>query len=93
MKGIRYIVKVISAVIINAIFTGLTLSILWGWFVVDTFGSIALNVPQAVGVALVVSYLTHQQTEVDRGLIQSIVLRVSISLFMLLAGWVTTLFL
>ncbi len=40
--------------------SGYVLSILWGWFLVPVFAVPVLSVPAAIGVALVVSYLTHQ---------------------------------
>ena len=46
--------------VFSSIFNGYALSVLWGWFVVPTFGAPALSVVPAIGVAMVVSYLTHQ---------------------------------
>ena len=45
---------------ISAMFNGYALSVLWGWFVVPTFGAPALGIVPAIGVAMVVSYLTYQ---------------------------------
>lgn len=42
------------------IFRGWTLSVLWGWFVVTTFGLPALSIPQAIGATIVVSFFTYQ---------------------------------
>lgn len=42
------------------IFSGFVLSILWGWFIVSTFGLPLLTIPVAIGIMLVVSYLTKQ---------------------------------
>lgn len=39
-------------------FRGGAMSILWGWFIVPVFHTGALSVVQAMGVLLVVSYLT-----------------------------------
>lgn len=39
---------------------GYVLSILWVWFVVKTFGVEPLSLPSAIGLSLIVSYLTHQ---------------------------------
>ena len=38
----------------GAAWSGFTLSVLWGWFVVPAFGLSALSVAQAYGIALVV---------------------------------------
>lgn len=42
------------------IFSGFVLSILWGWFAVPAFGLPALTIPLAMGIMLVVSYMTKQ---------------------------------
>lgn len=44
----------------SAILSGYALSVLWAWFIVATFSAPQISVPAAVGLALVVSYLTHQ---------------------------------
>lgn len=47
------------------IFSGYTISVLWLWFVVPSFGLAALSIPQAMGISLIVSYLTHQLPKKD----------------------------
>ena len=47
----------------SAIFNGYTLSVLWGWFVVPTFGAPALDVVPAIGIAPVVGDMTQQMRE------------------------------
>ena len=42
------------------ILSGYVLSILWAWFITSTFGLPVLTIPVAIGVMLVVSYLTKQ---------------------------------
>lgn len=54
------IVGVGILMVFSSIFNGYALSVLWGWFVVPTFGAPALGVVPAIGVAMVVSYLTYQ---------------------------------
>ena len=39
-----------------SVVNGITLSIIWGWFMVPIFGLPALNVPQAIAVTLVVGF-------------------------------------
>lgn len=43
---------------VSMILGGLTLSVLWGWFIVTTFGVQALGIAQAIGLAMVVGYFT-----------------------------------
>jgi hypothetical protein len=44
----------------SAIWSGFALSVMWGWFIVPTFGLPALDLAPAIGLAMVVGYLTHQ---------------------------------
>jgi hypothetical protein len=39
---------------------GYVLMILWGWFIVPTLAFAPLGWPEAIGVSLVVNYMTHQ---------------------------------
>lgn len=43
----------------GSIVNGFTLSILWGWFLVPALGIPPINIPQAIGIALVVLYLVR----------------------------------
>lgn len=57
---------VASAIVaIATIWGGYVLSIIWGWFMVPTFGLPLLSVTAAMGVALVIGYLTHAYKEPD----------------------------
>lgn len=49
---------------ITSIFTGFTLSILWGWFVVP-LGVMALSIPQSLGISITIAFLTHQPHKSD----------------------------
>ena len=57
--ALAFLVGVPVFVAVVATINGWVLSILWGWFIVP-LGAMALSVPAAIGVALVVSFLTHQ---------------------------------
>lgn len=48
--------------LVGSVLNGIVLSILWGWFIVPTFGIPQLGIPQAIGICLIASYLTHQFT-------------------------------
>lgn len=47
---------------LGALWAGYVLSILWGWFIVPTFEARPLAVLPAIGVAMVVGYLTKQES-------------------------------
>ncbi len=44
----------------GSIWSGYVLTILWHWFVVPTFQLPELTIFPAIGIAMVVSYLTYQ---------------------------------
>lgn len=48
---------------ISSILNGWVLSILWGWFISPVFGIPVITVGQAIGLAMVVSYLTYQHVD------------------------------
>lgn len=63
MPALAIIGGIVAFIIIwalSSMWSGYVLSILWGWFVVPTFGLPSLSVVTAIGIAIVVSYLTHQ---------------------------------
>ena len=61
MKLIGYIIVTIALSIYSATFNGWALSTLWRWFIEPTFHlAPSLNIPSAVGLCYVVSFLTHQ---------------------------------
>jgi len=54
------VIGVITLIVVSSVLNGYVLSVLWGWFVVPTFGAPQLSIAPAIGIALVVSYMTHQ---------------------------------
>lgn len=77
-----------------SIWNGFTLSILWGWFVVPVFGVPPLRIPFAIGISLIVGYLTHQtrksEDEPETGFI--IIFGLLKPALALLIGWIVTWF-
>ena len=59
MKIIGYISTTIVLMVYAATLNGWALSKLWAWFIVSTFGLSALSIPAAIGLSLVVGYLTQ----------------------------------
>jgi hypothetical protein len=79
----------------SCLWNGYVLSVIWGWFIVPTFGLHALGVVPAIGVCLVMSFLTHQYSppckEEKTGfsqLMHSIGYIAARPLLTLLAGWI-----
>ena len=80
-------------------FEGYVLTKLWLWFVVPTFHQQPLGLAQAIGIALVVSLLTHQTCGDDdkEWSTGEQLRRAALALFlrpviMLVAGWVAAWF-
>ncbi|MGC3984817.1 MAG: hypothetical protein QM777_08865 [Pseudorhodoferax sp.] len=57
---------IIFAIVWAGFWSGLAVSVLWGWFVVPLFGLPALSIAQAYGIALLVGLLTHQESKADK---------------------------
>lgn len=84
---------------LNYTFNGYALSVLWGWFVVPTFGTPDLDVVPAIGIAMVVSYLTYQthdckkeETTFGETIAKGTVINILKSSFALFLGWIVHLF-
>jgi hypothetical protein len=60
MIELTILAATLGLIAVGAIWNGYVLTILWGWFIAPTFGLPALSLATAIGLALVVSYLTHQ---------------------------------
>lgn len=60
MKYIGYIVTTLTSLVVCSVWSGYALSILWGWFIVPAFSLPSLSVVYAIGLAMVVSFLTQR---------------------------------
>ena len=60
MLELTMLFAMFGLIAVGYIWSGYVLTILWGWFVVSTFGMPALQLAPAIGLAVVVGYLTHQ---------------------------------
>ena len=86
---------IVLALAWGAAWSGFTLSVLWGWFVVPVFGAPSLSVAQAYGLALVVrvaSGLKDAESKGDKGfglvLAKLVLVPPFICGLFLLVGWV-----
>lgn len=77
----------------SSIWRGYVLSILWGWFIVRAFGAPPLNIPLAIGLSLIVGFLTQRLTKKQED-VYFLVMGASLGPAMvLLFGWIVTKFL
>lgn len=78
---------------LSAIWSGYVLTVLWDWFVVQTFRLPHLSLPAAIGIAIVVRYLTWQPVESPdddfaEAMIKGAGTALLLPAFMLLFGWI-----
>ena len=73
------IVCVALAMAIGSIFNGYALSVLWGWFVVPVFGLPQISIVPAIGIAIVVSYLTYQMHDCKKEENENFAIKVAVS--------------
>jgi hypothetical protein len=99
MQTIGKIVPFLVVITLGVIYSGYALSIMWGWFLVPALGAPAISVSYAIGITMVVRYLTSgTETEPDDGkssmekLIKHIVIAVLKPSFALAFGYIVTLF-
>ena len=84
--------------VISAIIDGYILVKLWQWFAVPVFGFEPIKLVPAIGIGLLVSYLTHQNipSQKDREILDVISSAIFESIFyaavVLFIGWVVSLF-
>lgn len=52
------VIGFIALMVLGAILGGWALSVTWGWFMVPVFGLPELSIVPAMGIALVIGYLT-----------------------------------
>lgn len=92
-KIIGYIALLAATITLN----GFAVSVLWGWFIVTTFGLVALTIPQTIGMGLVVSYMTvrtPKKGETDgRNFGETVAVALAKPAIFLLIGWIVTKFL
>lgn len=95
MVGLFVFSAVFVVLALGAVWNGYVLAILWGWFMVPTFGLPPLALAPAIGVAVVVGYLTHpyRPTEDAKGkevkrVVESFSVMVMRPAMALLMGWI-----
>jgi len=80
---------VFALMIAASVLRGYVLSILWGWFAVPLFNLPILGIPQAVGLALIVSLATHQYVPSKEGDVWMPIVTTVLAPFCALAiGWI-----
>jgi hypothetical protein len=101
MKVLGYVFATISVMVIGVTLSGFVLSILWSWFISPSFNVDDISVPVAIGISMIVSYMTYQddsKSDTNKSKEYSEILTeyagksLGRPLFALLFGWIVTLF-
>jgi hypothetical protein len=86
-------VGILALVALSAIVNGWILGILWAWFIIPVFALPALNIPQAIGLGMVVSYITfHYTKDEDTGWSRVVLTLIMRPIVALGIGYIVTLF-
>lgn len=100
MKIIGVLTSTVIALVYASIMNGWALTKLWVWFVVPVFHLPVLNIPQAIGIALVIGYLTMPTSKTEKDddeywlvLVKAIALTTFKPLFCLAVGAIVRAFL
>lgn len=78
------------------VFNGFVLKVLWGWFIAPKFQLPTLSLASAIGLGIVVGFLTShsypEEKELGDRISRIVAHNLIIPTFALLAGWVTHFF-
>ena len=89
MVALGLIVLMIVAYLLN----GVVLKLLWGWFMVPTLGLPVISLVQAIGIGIVISFLTQQHIPRDEDEKKKLlVFEILKPVFTIAVGWVVHLF-
>lgn len=63
MVFIGYVATTVIVMFLSACWSGYALSVLWGWFFAPTFNLPVISIPAAIGIAIIVGYMTKPEQE------------------------------
>ena len=66
MKVFGYAMAFAITIVLSNIWSGYVLSVLWSWFMVPAFGLPTLSIPLAIGIAIIISYMTRDLTNTEK---------------------------
>jgi len=77
-----------------AVWGGIVLRMLWAWFIVPTFGLPSLSIPVAIGIGLMMTFLTYKYFPKEEGkdIYISVVSEFLVPFLALVLGWMVHLF-
>lgn len=100
MKTLLQIALLLVITLLSAAYFGYAIAVLWGWFVVPTFGLTPLSIPVAYGISILARMCIFDATitrvgqddKIPEVIIKSITFGIMIPSFALGFGYVATLF-
>jgi putative flippase GtrA len=88
-----------TIVVLQVMLNGYVLSVLWGWFFIPVLQFPAIGIVQAIGISIIISYLTHQQDSyedrsktVEDKIIGALAFSALRPLLALFFGWIVRMF-
>ncbi len=89
MVALGFIAMVVVAYLLN----GVALKLLWGWFMVPTLGLPVISLVQAIGIGIVIGFLTQQHIPRDEDAKKELLFFEVLSPVLAIAvGWIVHLF-
>jgi hypothetical protein len=83
----------IALVIVAYLLNGVALKLLWGWFMVPTLSLPAISLVQAIGIGIVIDFLTQQHIPRDEDERKELLVHEVLAPVLAIAvGWVVHLF-
>ena len=99
MKSIGYIATTIGLMFYSAILSAFALCKMWGWFITPAFDLPGIGMTTAIGISLIVGYLTKKESVDNKNddsygvtLVKGFIVATKKPGFFLFTGWVVTLF-
>ena len=98
MEKFGKFMTLVLIMILSQIMFGFVFSKLWAWFIVPVFDAPALRLVEAIGIMLLLGFLTakmpkDEEKDFWKDLTKKVIFSVSVCIIALLFGWIITLFL
>ena len=85
--------SLIALTIMASLLNGVALKLLWGWFMIPTFSLPAISLVQAMGIGIMIGFLTQQHIPRDQDAKKEVFLFEVVSpVIAIVVGWVVHLF-
>ena len=94
MEVIGFITSIIIIIIASTIWRGYVLTVLWEWFVVPTFGLPLINIPTAIGICTIMTFLTmhykngKDERDLSEKIAEILILSMTTPAIYLFGGWI-----